>query len=133
MIRRPPRSTRTDTLFPYTTFFRADCAFDLRTPLADALVAYAVVELAEELDFIPGIPVHALAAIAELLEQRPERGELLVEIRVVALDHRDRRHGPAGNRIAFALLPVPHVERHRQLAGRVMLGRHQHDVLLDAE
>src|SRR3546814_3673443 len=24
MIRRPPRSTRTDTLFPYTTLFRAD-------------------------------------------------------------------------------------------------------------
>src|SRR3546814_18195560 len=24
MIRRPPRSTRTDTLFPYTTRFRAD-------------------------------------------------------------------------------------------------------------
>src|SRR3546814_10795241 len=23
MIRRPPRSTRTDTLFPYTTFFRS--------------------------------------------------------------------------------------------------------------
>src|SRR3546814_1182905 len=30
MIRRPPRSTRTDTLFPYTTLFRAllfICAF----------------------------------------------------------------------------------------------------------
>src|SRR3546814_1939992 len=27
MIRRPPRSTRTDTLFPYTTLFRSD---DLR-------------------------------------------------------------------------------------------------------
>src|SRR3546814_19091682 len=29
MIRRPPRSTRTDTLFPYTTLFRScedDCA-----------------------------------------------------------------------------------------------------------
>src|SRR3546814_6642390 len=26
MLRRPPRSTRTDTLFPYTTLFRsADC------------------------------------------------------------------------------------------------------------
>src|SRR3546814_11945108 len=25
MIRRPPRSTRTDTLFPYTTLFRAAC------------------------------------------------------------------------------------------------------------
>src|SRR3546814_6998558 len=31
MIRRPPRSTRTDTLFPYTTLFRspgADAAVD---------------------------------------------------------------------------------------------------------
>src|SRR3546814_20461816 len=26
MIRRPPRSTRTDTLFPYTTLFRSGCA-----------------------------------------------------------------------------------------------------------
>src|SRR3546814_10903580 len=26
MIRRPPRSTRTDTLFPYTTLFRSDQA-----------------------------------------------------------------------------------------------------------
>src|SRR3546814_4975718 len=35
MIRRPPRSTRTDTLFPYTTLFRScrtgdsDCVFHL--------------------------------------------------------------------------------------------------------
>src|SRR6056297_2734172 len=27
MIRRPPRSTRTDTLFPYTTLFRSDADF----------------------------------------------------------------------------------------------------------
>src|SRR3546814_5968116 len=26
MIRRPPRSTRTDTLFPYTTLFRSNVA-----------------------------------------------------------------------------------------------------------
>src|SRR3546814_2701528 len=26
MIRRPPRSTRTDTLFPYTTLFRSHCS-----------------------------------------------------------------------------------------------------------
>src|SRR3546814_3587585 len=31
MIRRPPRSTRTDTLFPYTTLFRSSLA----TPLPD--------------------------------------------------------------------------------------------------
>src|SRR3546814_2840652 len=30
MIRRPPRSTRTDTLFPYTTLFRSDGALQLR-------------------------------------------------------------------------------------------------------
>src|SRR3546814_20697587 len=29
MIRRPPRSTRTDTLFPYTTLFRSDRAAGL--------------------------------------------------------------------------------------------------------
>src|SRR3546814_16744678 len=28
MIRRPPRSTRTDTLFPYTTLFRAPGGVD---------------------------------------------------------------------------------------------------------
>src|SRR3546814_11239257 len=28
MIRRPPRSTRTDTLFPYTTLFRSRYAHD---------------------------------------------------------------------------------------------------------
>src|SRR3546814_959955 len=31
MIRRPPRSTRTDTLFPYTTFFRSNAGFGTRT------------------------------------------------------------------------------------------------------
>src|SRR3546814_5859877 len=28
MIRRPPRSTRTDTLFPYTTLFRSEAVRD---------------------------------------------------------------------------------------------------------
>src|SRR3546814_15355228 len=30
MIRRPPRSTRTDTLFPYTTLFRSRAGLDRR-------------------------------------------------------------------------------------------------------
>src|SRR3546814_4629089 len=30
MIRRPPRSTRTDTLFPYTTLFRSVCGSPTR-------------------------------------------------------------------------------------------------------
>src|SRR3546814_7219058 len=35
MIRRPPRSTRTDTLFPYTTLFRSLLDGDLDTPQVD--------------------------------------------------------------------------------------------------
>src|SRR3546814_2633715 len=31
MIRRPPRSTRTDTLFPYTTLFRSPTEKNLQT------------------------------------------------------------------------------------------------------
>src|SRR3546814_14112982 len=35
MIRRPPRSTRTDTLFPYTTLFRSSRAVQERVQLVD--------------------------------------------------------------------------------------------------
>src|SRR3546814_5070716 len=44
MIRRPPRSTRTDTLFPYTTLFRSDAVLaGDQPPLAVAGVAVRVV------------------------------------------------------------------------------------------
>src|SRR3546814_6551240 len=52
MIRRPPRSTRTDTLFPYTTLFRSAAApHRLSLPRlmlagAAALVAVAVALMA---------------------------------------------------------------------------------------
>src|SRR3546814_9116163 len=35
MIRRPPRSTRTDTLFPYTTLFRSVSTKDLDQSLVE--------------------------------------------------------------------------------------------------
>src|SRR3546814_2012524 len=35
MIRRPPRSTRTDTLFPYTTLFRSDDTSSAVGPVVD--------------------------------------------------------------------------------------------------
>src|SRR3546814_19456766 len=41
MIRRPPRSTRTDTLFPYTTLFRSISGFAV---LADQPAAAVAVE-----------------------------------------------------------------------------------------
>src|SRR3546814_9532721 len=36
MIRRPPRSTRTDTLFPYTTLFRSDAVGTLVSTADDS-------------------------------------------------------------------------------------------------
>src|SRR3546814_15325646 len=46
MIRRPPRSTRTDTLFPYTTRFRSEL-IDVVIPPAESCL------LAEGLDAAP--------------------------------------------------------------------------------
>src|SRR3546814_5739049 len=42
MIRRPPRSTRTDTLFPYTTLFRSAGEFRelVRDHIADAISCF---------------------------------------------------------------------------------------------
>src|SRR3546814_7659130 len=37
MIRRPPRSTRTDTLFPYTTLFRSTHHYNNSQYLANSL------------------------------------------------------------------------------------------------
>src|SRR3546814_10282956 len=37
MIRRPPRSTRTDTLFPYTTLFRSSLLVFYALPAIDTL------------------------------------------------------------------------------------------------
>src|SRR3546814_18552233 len=51
MIRRPPRSTRTATLFPYTTLFRSDDA-DLGDPVVrqDAVEADLVLCVFEQVD-----------------------------------------------------------------------------------
>src|SRR3546814_4177484 len=47
MIRRPPRSTRTDTLFPYTTLFRSRLAEDHLEALLERLADH---DLALEVD-----------------------------------------------------------------------------------
>src|SRR3546814_8728489 len=38
MIRRPPRSTRTDTLFPYTTLFRSTGKYNVKEFFGEVLV-----------------------------------------------------------------------------------------------
>src|SRR3546814_488124 len=49
MIRPPPRSTRTDTLFPYTTLFRSLIGDDVLDPqAADGIALALAVELADD-------------------------------------------------------------------------------------
>src|SRR3546814_19642013 len=55
MIRRPPRSTRTDTLFPYTTLFRS-CLENLLDRFMGALgLLRSFTDLASYNSLIPGL------------------------------------------------------------------------------
>src|SRR3546814_3769622 len=78
MIRRPPRSTRTDTLFPYTTLFRSElCGFALlRKVDYDPINTHTDPEV---LDFIYVLEArrrlgHALALL-EKVKENNERSE----------------------------------------------------------
>src|SRR3546814_14427600 len=61
MIRRPPRSTSTDTLFPYTTLFRSAVAFEPKKPVE----------------------------IVEVDVEGPKAGEVLLEIMATGICHTD--------------------------------------------
>src|SRR3546814_12447830 len=65
MIRRPPRSTRTDTLVPYTTLFRS---FPCNFPPADVAPAEAAVPA----DAVDG----TIGGCLRLSHRRPQRGDV---------------------------------------------------------
>src|SRR3546814_1863472 len=48
MIRRPPRSTRTDTLFPYTTLFRSTVDHGLKIAVSRRFIEGATNQLVGE-------------------------------------------------------------------------------------
>src|SRR3546814_5234915 len=79
MIRRPPRSTRTDTLFPYTTLFRSAAA--LAIEIAEALFAQdrALVEAEGFIGNFAGMghPVIEPGRINERLDRRSRLAERL--------------------------------------------------------
>src|SRR3546814_10985800 len=78
MIRRPPRSTRTDTLFPYTTLFRSDevefAVFVEELDSASAAIAHVRHRLA-----------HDFAHASALFGGDDGRGRFLKHLLVAAL------------------------------------------------
>src|SRR3546814_4094174 len=72
MIRRPPRSTRTDTLFPYTTLFRSLAARNTRQKVASR---FGVVQELAQLHAYPG-RVHHTHVQAKQLAQAIERARV---------------------------------------------------------
>src|SRR3546814_18941418 len=83
MIRRPPRSTRTDTLFPYTTLFRSAQYRPqaVRSARRRALAAWSAVQR-RAARFGDGcvshlIPVSMKASLLQKLEAMAERREEL--------------------------------------------------------
>src|SRR3546814_8483474 len=75
MIRRPPRSTRTDPLFPYTTLFRSYGLFRRNAKLADAFWSPTMKML------IAIIKPFKLDAVREALADIGVQGMTVTEVR----------------------------------------------------
>src|SRR3546814_7131469 len=75
MIRRPPRSTRTDTLFPYTTLFRSIPAEQAK-PVIDALRSGGSVKRG-----YLGVGIQPMTEdIAASLGLQKDRGEIVARV-----------------------------------------------------
>src|SRR3546814_4276503 len=80
MIRRPPRSTRTDTLFPYTTLFRSPSRVQHPRPLHLKALESAAAQLVSVED---GVAAVGLVYPAEA----DEAGDRLVDALAGGADH----------------------------------------------
>src|SRR3546814_15873801 len=100
MIRRPPRSTRTDTLFPYTTLFRSSLVGEQRRGHRDGLLDDGTrIEL-------PHLPVDAaglhLGEVENLVDQARQ---------ALALLHDDREEAAAVADIDLRIIDQDLAER----------------------
>src|SRR3546814_18438016 len=73
MIRRPPRSTRTDTLFPYTTLFRSPRLADHPQRLAASQIEVHVIDGTQARCCLPRQPALARVLNAKLANRQQWR------------------------------------------------------------
>src|SRR3546814_12352821 len=88
MIRRPPRSTRTDTLLPYTTLFRA-----VRVPLMSAEQFKEITKIRLEIEGF---------AVAQAAQNVPP--ELITELRALNERLSAAMEAPGENKAAVVLI-----------------------------
>src|SRR3546814_4904928 len=119
MIRRPPRSTRTDTLFPYTTLFRSRRARECRVAAQACQVVVsngagpAMAELPHATLITGGagyIGIHTVLALRQAWRRVVVLAALSTGTRLVVPDALAFVSGAAGDSALVAsLLPAPHV------------------------
>src|SRR3546814_10696612 len=88
MIRRPPRSTRTDTLFPYTTLFRAR---RIAVLAPESPYGNLVVQSLQEAIFRNGVE------LSRVVFYDPESTDVSAEVQVLA-DFNERRSAAEAQR-----------------------------------
>src|SRR3546814_18410366 len=113
MIRRPPRSTRTDTLFPYTTLFRSAARFTVLTPTLIRL------EFADDERFEDGATQTVLSRELPVPAFRPhvENGERILETDEMTLHYR-RGSGAYGDNNLRNGLTVRNHRPHQPIVGQ---------------
>src|SRR3546814_12492843 len=114
MIRRPPRSTRTDTLFPYTTLFRSRSyksgGGESVTGLVQGLLGHFT---ADAHDFLRAPEFVELADVARDLDHQLRRVERQLPARDLGLHGVERaRHGVDQADLGGRIAPPPGEPEH---------------------
>src|SRR3546814_15001379 len=91
MLRRPPRSTRTDTLVPYTPLFRADRPDQMRVAMAERGHRDAGAEV-EITSTVGGVEVRTLAPLEREVHPRVSRHQCFAHDTAPSVP----RSGPSG-------------------------------------
>src|SRR3546814_3325629 len=122
MTRRPPRSTRTDTLFPYPTLFRSPVAaaagIRRRTGLAGGGAGAVAAAVHRSTDLSAGA-----RAVAALPGRVPLRLAACHDLLRPALPRADHRH--AAERGGTQARPTAAADGHRRLRGAAERGGHR--------
>src|SRR3546814_14307841 len=98
MIRRPPRSTRTDTLFPYTTLFRSSCTSSTAAYIANATCSDSLHQRADS--------IAAATGSADSASPSANSREAHAHVASVATANRRSRKRLSGRRSPRPLAPT---------------------------